>query len=87
MPHTPVFKESTDTTKVRPDFDSSTHVEGSSYLNDYLDKGLNLVEMIPSILYRFRKFAIGAVCDIEKTFLLMCIKEKDIDYLQFLWEN
>lgn len=59
LPHRPVFKESSENTKVRPVFDASAHVKGSPSLNECLGMWLKLIEMIPSILDRFQKFLVG----------------------------
>ncbi|GFS99806.1 integrase catalytic domain-containing protein [Trichonephila clavipes] len=45
LPHRPVFKENS-TTKIPPVFDGSAHRS----LNDCVEKGPNLIEMIPAIL-------------------------------------
>ncbi|GFS52652.1 integrase catalytic domain-containing protein [Trichonephila clavipes] len=52
LPHRPVFKENS-TTKIRPVFDGSAHHGKSCSLNDCVEKGPNLIEMIPAILNRF----------------------------------
>lgn len=85
LPHRPVIKESSETTKIRPVFNASAHSRNSPSLNDCLAKGPNLIEIIPSILNRFRKYRIGISSDIEKAFCQIKIAEKDRDFLRFLW--
>ncbi|GBM14542.1 hypothetical protein AVEN_249441-1 [Araneus ventricosus] len=51
--HHPVFKENS-TTKVRPVFDGSAKERNTPSINDCLEKGPNLVELIPSLMNRFR---------------------------------
>ncbi|GFU52122.1 uncharacterized protein TNCV_4958541 [Trichonephila clavipes] len=53
LPHRPVFKENS-TTKVRPVFDGSAKEKNSPSINDCLEKGPNLIELIPSLINRFR---------------------------------
>ncbi|GBN73237.1 hypothetical protein AVEN_155507-1 [Araneus ventricosus] len=53
LPHHPVFKENS-TTKVRPVFDGSAKERNTPSINDCLEKGPNLVELIPSLMNRFR---------------------------------
>lgn len=84
LPHRPVLKESS-TTKIRPVFDASAREKGQPSLNNCLEKGVNLIELIPSILQRFRVNRIGVVSDIRKAFLQISIQEADRDYLRFLW--
>ena len=53
LPHRAVIKESR-STPVRPVFDASAKEKGSPSLNCCLERGANLIELIPSILLRFR---------------------------------
>lgn len=45
-----------------------------------LEKGPNLIEIIPTLLNRFRKYPIGVISDIEKAFLQIAIRENDRDF-------
>ncbi|GFV62828.1 integrase catalytic domain-containing protein [Trichonephila clavipes] len=45
--------------------------------------GVNLIELIPDILDRFRIYPVGIVADIEKAFLMLSVAPKDRDYLRF----
>ncbi|GBO21222.1 hypothetical protein AVEN_186454-1 [Araneus ventricosus] len=73
------------TTRIRPVFDASAKQKGSPTLKDCLGKGLNLIELIPSILHRFRMNLIVVSVDIRKAFLQIRLYHKDKDYLSFLW--
>ncbi|GFY16353.1 reverse transcriptase domain-containing protein [Trichonephila clavipes] len=48
LPHRHVVKTDS-TTKIRPVFNASSKQKGAVSLNDYLEKSLNLIELIPSI--------------------------------------
>ncbi|XP_054721262.1 uncharacterized protein LOC129231039 [Uloborus diversus] len=85
LPHRQVIKESSETTKIRPVFYASAHSRSNPSLNDCLAKGPNLMEIIPTILNRFRKYRIGVSSDIEKAFLQISVREEDRDFLRFLW--
>ncbi|GBM00954.1 hypothetical protein AVEN_6294-1, partial [Araneus ventricosus] len=85
LPHHPVFKPDSATTKIRPVFDASCKVNRSPSLNDCLFKGPNLIEEIPSILLRFREKCIGVTSDIRRAFLQIELKKEDRDFLRFLW--
>ncbi|GFT55168.1 integrase catalytic domain-containing protein [Trichonephila clavipes] len=70
---------------MRPVFNASSHVLGSPSLNVCLSTGPNLMEIIPTILNRFRRNYIDVTSDIEKAFLQISIREKNRDFLRFLW--
>ncbi|GFY30259.1 zinc finger CCHC domain-containing protein 13 [Trichonephila clavipes] len=84
LPHRGIFKENS-TTKVRPVFDASNKKKGFPLLYDCLEKGPNTLELIPSLLVRFRVKRIGVISDIRRAFLQISIAEEDWDYLRFLW--
>ncbi|UYV63047.1 hypothetical protein LAZ67_2002938 [Cordylochernes scorpioides] len=85
LPHHPVVKANSNTTKIRPVFDASCKDKGNLSLNDCLASGPNVIEQIPAILLKFRENAIGVIADIRKAFLQIEVKEEDRDYLRFLW--
>lgn len=67
LPHRPVIKPNS-TTEIRPVFDASAHGVGFPSLNQCLERGPNLIELVPSTLNRFREYEIGVVSDIKKHF-------------------
>ncbi|XP_072400213.1 uncharacterized protein [Diabrotica undecimpunctata] len=67
LPHRPVIKNNSETTKIRPIFDASSHEQGCP-LNQCLEVGPNLIELIPSVLLRFRQQKVEVVSDIRKAF-------------------
>ena len=77
--------ESQGTTIIRPVFDASASEKRFPSLNQCLEKGPNLIEIIPSSLNRFREGEIGVVSDIRKAFLQISIGKRDRDSLWFLW--
>ncbi|GFT71730.1 integrase catalytic domain-containing protein [Trichonephila clavipes] len=79
-PHRPIVKDDSITTKIRPIFDASARATGQSSLNDLLYKGPHLIEQIPDILDRFRRYPIGLSADIEKAFLQLGITPKHRDF-------
>ncbi|XP_055943978.1 uncharacterized protein LOC129975090 [Argiope bruennichi] len=87
LPHMPVFKKNSITTKVGPVFDASAHIKGITSLNACLESGPNLIELFPSLLNPLRKFPAGIASDIEKAFLQIGIRERYKDYLRFLWKT
>ncbi|UYV68138.1 hypothetical protein LAZ67_5003160, partial [Cordylochernes scorpioides] len=85
LPHRPVVKLSSGTTPIRPVFDASSKVYRSPSSNDCLEKGPNLIEMIPNLMLRILNVKFGVVADIKKAFFQIEVNERDRDYLRFLW--
>ena len=85
LPHRAVFKPESRTTPVRPVFDASCKVDRSPSLNEMLEKGPNMLELLPTILLRFREGKIGVTADIRKAFQMIEVNESDRDFLRFLW--
>ncbi|KAJ8878255.1 hypothetical protein PR048_018832, partial [Dryococelus australis] len=54
-------------------------------LNDSLEHGPNLIELLPDILLRFRDKIVGASADIAKAILQIAVYPEERDYLKFLW--
>ncbi|XP_076645562.1 uncharacterized protein LOC143355011 [Halictus rubicundus] len=84
LPHRHVVKENS-TSRIRPVFDASAKERQFPSLNDCLEKGPNLIELVTSVLLRFREGEIGVVADIRKAFLQISIDVRDRDFLRFLW--
>lgn len=83
MPHRPVIKDSSLTTKIRPVFDASAVGPNGSSLNDCMDTGPNLLPLLSDILIRFRRNKIALTADIEKAFLQVGVKPEDRDVHRF----
>ncbi|GFY10938.1 DUF1758 domain-containing protein [Trichonephila clavipes] len=81
LPHRAVFKDNS-TTKVRPVFDGSAKMRNFVSINECIEKGPNLIEMIPAILNRFRWGKIGVIADIKQAFLQIALKESDRDFFE-----
>lgn len=85
LPHRAVIKLSSNTTPIRPVFDASARLANYPSLNQCLECGPNLMELIPDILLRFREKEFGVIADIRKAFLQISIRKEDRDFLRFLW--
>jgi hypothetical protein len=84
LTHRPVVKES-GTTRVRPVFDASARERGQPSPYQCLEKGMNLIEIIPTLLLRIQLHQIGIIADIQKAFLHISLRKEDRDFLRFLW--
>lgn len=87
LPHRPVVRESSTSTKVRPVFDASAKGPNNISLNDCLEVGPNLVPKLVDILIRFRRWPIAVVADIKKAFLQIACRKEDQDVHRFLLEG
>ncbi|GBN51263.1 hypothetical protein AVEN_58623-1 [Araneus ventricosus] len=86
MPHQPVFRDESSTTKMRIVFDaSSSHSFQHLSFNDCLWPGPNLNSNIFDTLINFRLNKFAFISDIEKAFLQLTLAEKDRDAVRFLW--
>ncbi|GFY34118.1 integrase catalytic domain-containing protein [Trichonephila clavipes] len=81
------MKQASQTMKIRPVFDASARDKSQPSLNDCLNRGPNLIELIPDIIDRFRLYPIGLSSDIEKVFLQLSIIPEHRDYLRFFLPN
>ena len=66
LPHHPVARESSLTTKVRPVFDASATGTNEVSLNDCMNSGPNLLPLSPEVLIRFRRWRYAYSADITK---------------------
>ena len=87
LPHRPVVKPDSVTTKIRPVFDASAASSDSISLNDCLYVGPNLLTDLVSILIRFRRWPVAVSGDIKKAFLQIEVREEDRDVHRFLWSK
>ena len=87
LPHRPVVKESSLTTKVRPVFDASVKGYNGISLNDCMETGPSLFPSIVAILLRFRRWQVGLTSDICKAFLQLKLSPKDQDVHRFFWDD
>ncbi len=85
LPHHPVIREDSVTTKIRPVFDGSAKGGGCPSLNDALECGPNLNPELLAVLMRFRQFPIVWIADITKAFLQIELTEEDAEAVRFLW--
>ena len=87
LPHRPVIKESSASTKVRPVFDASAKSYNGYSLNDCVETGPNLLPDLVGILLRFRRWKVALTTDIVKAFLQIGIHPEDRDAHRFVWDD
>ena len=87
IPHKAVVKNTAESTKLRVVYDASAKESRTSpSLNDCLNPGPCLQNLLWSILIRSRFLPILLTGDLEKAFLQVRIKEAERDALRFHWK-
>ncbi|GFT24031.1 uncharacterized protein TNCV_2063111 [Trichonephila clavipes] len=76
---TPIRKRDSPTERIK----LTELMTASALASSVKSSGVNLIELIPDILDRFRIYPVGIVADIEKAFLMLSVAPKDRDYLRF----
>ena len=83
LPHHPVVRESSLTTKVRPVFDAFATRTNVVSLNYCMNSGTNLLPLLPEVLIRFRRWRYAYSADITKAFLQVGVREQDQNVHRF----
>ncbi|XP_058828601.1 uncharacterized protein LOC131688414 [Topomyia yanbarensis] len=87
LPHHPVFKLSSTTTKTRVVFDASCKTTSGFSLNDRLLVGPVVQHDLLSLIMRFRIHAIALIADIEKMYRQVLIHPEDQPLQRILWRT
>ncbi|XP_058840886.1 uncharacterized protein LOC131696359 [Topomyia yanbarensis] len=87
LPHHPVFKKSSTTTKVRVVFDASCKTASGYSLNDTLLVGPVVQQDLLSIVMRFRTHHVALVADIEKMYRQVFLHLEDQPFQRILWRT
>ncbi|XP_064649968.1 uncharacterized protein LOC135501660 [Lineus longissimus] len=87
LPHRPVVREDSLTTKVRPVFDASASGYNGVSLNDCLETEPSLLASLVDILIRFRRWPVAITADVTKAFLQIGVRPEDQDVHRFLWDD
>ena len=86
IPHKAVVREQAESTKLRVVFDASAREDNRSpSLNDCLETGPSLQNLLWNVVVRNRMKPIALAGDIKKAFLQVRIRGEDRDALRFHW--
>ncbi|XP_058814677.1 uncharacterized protein LOC131678501 [Topomyia yanbarensis] len=85
LPHHPVIKEASTTTKVRVVFDGSAKTSTGFSLNEALCVGPVVQDDLLTIILRFRTFPIALVGDIAKMYRQVLVHSNDSYLQRILW--
>ena len=85
LPHHPVFKETSTTTKTRVVFDGSAKTSNGLSLNDILQVGPTVQPDLYSIILQFRTHQVCFTADIAKMYRQIKVHPQDRDLQRILW--
>ncbi|XP_029054285.1 uncharacterized protein LOC114881620 [Osmia bicornis bicornis] len=85
LPHQPVIRPDSMTTKLRVVFDASAKTSNGTALNDKLMVGPNLQRDLYDIILRFRAHEFVITVDIAAMFRQIMVQEQDRDLQRILW--
>ncbi|XP_029172968.1 uncharacterized protein LOC114941934 [Nylanderia fulva] len=85
IPHHPVIREDSCTTKLRVVFNASCKTRNGTSLNDHLLIGPKLQQDLPAVLLRWRAWRLVYTADIAKMFRQIRVHPRDVDYQRILW--
>ncbi|XP_055619147.1 uncharacterized protein LOC129764254 [Toxorhynchites rutilus septentrionalis] len=85
LPHHPVLKESSSTTKLRVVFDGSSKTSTGFSLNQALQVGPTVQDDLLTLIIRFRKYPIALVADIEKMYRQVLLDPRDTPLQRICW--
>ncbi|XP_071575474.1 uncharacterized protein [Temnothorax nylanderi] len=85
LPHHPVVRESSSTTKIRVVFNASHKTSNGTTLNNHLFVGPRLQRELRDVLIRWRRFRFVYCADVEKMFRQIRVERTDCNYQFILW--
>ncbi|XP_052743807.1 uncharacterized protein LOC128198008 isoform X1 [Bicyclus anynana] len=87
IPHLPVLKLDSESTKIRVVYDASARTTSGFSVNDLQMVGPNVQDSLFNILVRFRQYKYVLAADIEKMYRSIIVHESDRDLQLILWRE
>ncbi|XP_051167305.1 uncharacterized protein LOC127285366 [Leptopilina boulardi] len=87
IPHQPVFREASQTTKMRAVFNASAPSTNGTSLNDHMRIGQKLQTNLFNVLVHWRVFKYVYTADIARMYRQILINLDDVDYQRILWRS
>ncbi|UYV67106.1 hypothetical protein LAZ67_4003903 [Cordylochernes scorpioides] len=87
LPHHPVIKEKSCTTKLRVVFDASAKTDSGLSLNDALIPGPKIQQDLFHLILRFRIHPVAINADIAKMYRQIRISQEDSEFQRIVWRN
>ena len=85
LPHHPVFRENSTTTKLRVVFNASSKTSNGLSINDHQMIGPKLQVELPFVLLQWRTYKVVFSADIAQMYRQILIDPRDRDYQRILW--
>ncbi|XP_011690496.1 PREDICTED: uncharacterized protein LOC105451622 [Wasmannia auropunctata] len=85
IPHHPVIRETSITTRLRVVFNASSLTKNGTSLNHHLLASPKLQSDLPAVLLRWRQYKYVYSADIAKMYRQIRIDPRDVDYQRILW--
>lgn len=86
IPHHPVFRADSLTTRLKVVFNASSLTSNGTSLNDHLLAGPKLQADLPAILLKWRQFRYVYTADIAKMYRQILVDPRDVDFQRILWQ-
>ncbi|XP_022180294.1 uncharacterized protein LOC111040631 [Myzus persicae] len=87
LPHHPVFKSDSTTTKMRVVFDGSATTRSGLSLNNIMLRGPKMQPDIFNILLRFRLHPVALTADVEKMYRQVLVAEEDCELQRIVYRS
>ncbi|XP_075223912.1 uncharacterized protein LOC142325765 [Lycorma delicatula] len=87
LPHHPIIKESSSTTRLRVVFDASAKTSNNNSLNDVLMTGPTIQRDLQAILLSFRTHSYVFTADIKQMYRKILIDKSQRDFQRIVWRN
>ncbi|XP_029172119.1 uncharacterized protein LOC114941330 [Nylanderia fulva] len=85
IPHHPVIRETSSTTRLRVVFDASCTISNGTSLNSHMFTGPKLQLNLQSVLLRWQQHKYVYSADIAKMYRQILVDSRDRDYQRILW--
>jgi len=85
VPHHPVIRDGSSTTRLRVVFNASSITSNGTSLNDHMLTGPKLQTDLAAVILRWRQYRYVYSADIAKMYRQILVDPRDVDYQRILW--
>ncbi|XP_012217595.2 uncharacterized protein [Linepithema humile] len=87
IPHHPIIRESSSTTRLRVVFNASSRTSNNTSLNDHLLTGPKLQADLAAVILRWRQCRYVYSADIAKMYRQILVDPRDVDHQRIIWTD